>query len=175
MGVCEPFTRTAKLQKYTFVMILTFRDLTSKSALGLTRSNPNRTSAAFSRHLLRYTQTSVFGIPPRQTLRCALISVGSFFLSDLPLTPCAWPTYFLIFPFFLGRVMLANCISHYSGSGCRPSMIAWHTQSLSPSLSLFMTHTHALARTNTHRSTRTKTLAPSTWMCCAMSSQLSNK
>lgn len=138
-------------------MILTFPDLTSKSALGMTWSNRNRTSAAFSRHLPRYTQTSVFGIPPKQTLRCALISVGSFFLSDLPLTPCAWPTYFLIFPFFLGRVMLANCFSHYSGSGCRPSMIAWQTQSLSPSLSLFMTHTHARAHKHTQKYTHLNT------------------
>lgn len=91
----------------------------------------------------------VFNIPPKQALRSALISVGSS-LPVLPLTPCAWPTYFLIFPCFLMRVMLARCFSHYSVSGCRPSMIALHSLSLSlahclsPWLTQTRTHTFCL-------------------------------
>lgn len=50
----------------------------------------------------------MFDIPPKQALRSASISVGSS-SAVLPLTPSAWPTYFLIFPCFLVRVMLARC------------------------------------------------------------------
>lgn len=72
----------------------------------------------------------VFDIPPKQASRSALISLGSA-SPVLPLTPSAWPTYFLIFLCFLMRVILTHCFSHYCVSGCRPSMIASHSFSLS--------------------------------------------
>lgn len=79
-------------------MILISQDLMAKSALGMIQSNQNRTSPAFSRHLRQWAFL-VFDIPPKQVLRGALISAGSS-SPALPLMPCAWPTYFLIFPFF---------------------------------------------------------------------------
>lgn len=94
-----------------------------------------------SRHLPPQYTFLVFDIPPKQASRSALISVGPS-LPVLPLTPCAWPTYFLIFPCFLMRVMLARCFSHYNVSGCRPSMIALHSLSLAHCLSLWLTETH---------------------------------
>lgn len=87
----------------------------------------------------------VFDIPPKQALRCALISLVSS-LPILPLTPSAWPTYFLIFPCFLMRVLLAHCFSHYNVSGCRPSMIALHRLSLSFALAL----THSFSHCDSH-------------------------
>ena len=94
----------------------------------------------------------LFDIPPKQAWRSALISVGSS-SPVLPLTPRAWPTYFLIFPCFLRRVMPARCFSHYSGSGCRPSMIALHSLSLSHArcLSVWLTQSHT--HTHTHACT----------------------
>lgn len=82
-----------------------------------------------ARHLPPQYIFLLFDIPLKQGLRCALISVGSS-LPVLPLTPCVWPTYFLIFPCFLLRVMLARCFSHYSVSGCGPSMNTLHSLAL---------------------------------------------
>lgn len=99
-----------------------------------------------ARHLPPQNTFLVFDIPPKQALRSALISVGSS-TPVLPLTPSAWPTYFLIFPCFLMRVMLARFFSHYSVSGWGPSMIALHSLSrLAHCLSVWLTqtHTHAL-------------------------------
>lgn len=97
----------------------------------------------------------VFDIPPKQALRCALISLVSS-LPILPLMPSAWPTYFLIFPCFLMRVLLAHCFSHYNVSGCRPSMIALHRLSLSFALALAHSFSHCDSHAHIH------TL--STWM-----------
>lgn len=95
-----------------------------------------------ARHLAPQHTFLLFDIPPKQASRSALISVGSS-LPVLPLTPFAWPTYFLIFPCFLRRVMLARCFSHYSVSGSGPSMIALY--SLSLIFSLHDSHQHTLS------------------------------
>lgn len=98
-------------------------------------------------HLPPQYTSLVFDIPPKQALRSALISVGSA-SPVLPLTPGAWPTYFLIFPCFLMRVILTHCFSHYCVCGCRPSMITSHSLSLAHVLSLCdshkQVHTHSV-------------------------------
>lgn len=72
--------------------------------------------------------------------------------------------FFFFFFSVLKRVMLARCFSHYSGSGCRPSMIALHSLSFSPGLTRIVSlhDSHTNTPTRTHRRTRTRASAPST-------------
>lgn len=87
--------------------------------------------------------------------RGPLRQLGPLRLALDPLIFSSFPFFFFFFFSVLKRVMLARCFSHYSGSGCRPSMIALH--SLSFSLCLSGSHVRCLSSWLTYKHTHTHT------------------
>lgn len=113
------------------------------------KSNQNRASPAFSRHLPPVHSSGV-RYPTKASLEMCIDFNRVLFASSAPDARCLTHLFSHLSLFFLKRVLLARCLSHYSGSGCRPSMIALHTLCLSPSRThrpLSMTHTQTHTRT----------------------------